>query len=142
MERLGRCLISYDTKKTIKEDRVKSGRERKRGMAKKATLRMLLCFRSYENWFIFPRRWRICIHFSQRINKWEKIWSLRHLPSVEMRKTEERGRARKSARGPIRGDNPWRQTSVPLRSSSWRGFFFVGPVRYHIIHTREEFRND
>merc|ERR1719187_2413132 len=98
---------------------------------KKATLRMLLCFRFYEN-FIFPRRWRICIHFSQRINKWEKIWSA--APSVC--RNEQDGRARKSAeeRGGrfeerIRGDR-----RVPLRSSSWR-YSFVGPLRYHIIHT-------
>merc|ERR1719175_348460 len=55
-------------------------------------------------------------------------------------RNEKDGRARKSARGPIRGANPWRQ-SVPLHSSSWR-YSFVGPLRYHIIHTREEFRND
>merc|ERR1719187_1233103 len=103
---------------------------------KKATLRMLLCFRFYEN-FIFPRRWRICIHFSQRINKWEKIWSA--APSVC--RNEKDGRARKSAEeraGPTRGDNPWRQTSIPLRSSSWRGFFFLS-ARFDIIsYTREK----
>lgn len=136
MERLGRCLISYDTKKTIKEDRVKSGRERKRGMAKKsdATHAALLSV-LWKLIFIFPRRWRICIHFSQRINKWEKIWSA--APSVC--RNEKDGRARKSAEeraGPIRGANPWRQTSPT--SFLELALFFCRPasISYHTHERR------
>merc|ERR1719356_2321740 len=97
---------------------------------------MLLCFRSYENWFIFPRRWRICIHFSQRINKWEKICRVRHLPSVEMRKTEERGRARKSARGLIRGSESVETDESHFFPRAGVVFCRPGSISYHTHERR------
>merc|ERR1719391_1315916 len=62
-------------------------------------------------------------------------------------RNEKDGRARKSAEEraePIRGANPWRQTSVPLLSSSWCdlfvcfSFFFCRPgsISYHTHERR------
>merc|ERR1719334_54862 len=99
-------------------------------------LRMLLCFRSYENWFIFHRRWRICIHFSERINKWEKIWSLRHLPSVEMRKTEERGRARRSAGADSRSESVETDESHFFPRAGVPFFCRPGWISYHTHERR------
>lgn len=75
---------------------------------------------------LFPRRWRICIHFSQRINKWEKIWST--TPSVCLKRDRR-------ARGPIRGAIPWRQTS-PNSFLEFVGFF--SSARYYIISYTQE----
>jgi len=85
---------------------------------------------SYKKLFIFPRRWRICIHFSQRRNKWEKIWTA--TPSVCLKWERQKG-----ARADSRSDSMGTDMPHFFLSSSSLGFF-LSSARYNIISYTQE----
>jgi len=128
-------------KRQLKRIEWKAGEREREGWQKKRRYACCFAFGSMKTDIYFSSK-MAHLHSFQPTDK--QVGENLEFAAPSVCRNEKDGRARKSAEeraGPIRGANPWRQTSVPLRSSSWR-YSFVGPLRYHIIHTREEFRND
>jgi len=127
-------------KRQLKRIEWKAGEREREGWQKKRRYACCFAFGSMKTDIYFSSK-MAHLHSFQPTDK--QVGENLEFAAPSVCRNEKDGRARKSAEeraGPIRGANPWRQTSVPLRSSSWRVFFcFFWSARLDIIsYTREK----